>query len=382
MGLDIEIALKISWHESYNCLLYRFTSEQLLLNTVVFFSLLIIFLIVFILFYFFRKKRRNQRKISLQKKFNDFISEIAVCDSKEELNEVFLQPAYQKILNQSQQTRFERNLLIRELAETCKKFSGTTMSNINWLFQKIQLEKELVLNLNNHRWYIKAKAVQQLAYLQQQSQINSIFQLTNHENNLLRMEAQSAIVKLTGFDGLQFLNIVNHPISEWQQLRLIQELSGHTSEKLGNISQWLKSKNNSVVDFALRLVEIYRQYEYYDEVKECLCHPSASVCKKAVVTLSQISNETTAGFLADHYPNYDESIQLVIFRILRAAGTENEIPFLLSILNHPDDAFKMEAAKAIGQISAKGIEKIEELVDETTYPWNIILPQIKTEGIT
>jgi HEAT repeat protein len=202
----------------------------------------------------------------------------------------------------------------------------------------------------------------------------------NHKNFLVRREAQIAIVKLTGFEGLEFLNVINHPISEWQQLRLIQELSGHASEKFGNISLWLQSRNESVINFALRLVEIYQQYDFYNEVKERLSHPSISICKRAVITLSHISNETTPDLLIEYFAGYDASLQILILKILQRDGNENHLPFLFSLLNHPDDSFKLEAAKAITNINPTKIKKIKELKDEFLYPWNIILPQIKMQN--
>lgn len=354
-------------------------TEQLLLDFVLIFCSLIILLIVFILIFFYRKTKHNHRKIFLQKKFNNFLGEIAICESEEELTQVFFHPDHQRILHQLGQNSFDKNLLINELAETSKQFRGSTMDNIQWLFEKMELEKELLKNLNSNKWHKKAKAIQQLAYLHQKNRIEDIFPLVNHKNILVRREAQITIVKFTGFEGLEFLNVVRHPISEWQQLRLIQELSDYTSEKFGNISLWLQSKNESVVNFALHLVEIYRQYDYYDEVKECLSHSSLSICKRAVMTLSHINNETTPDLLIKFFPGYDASLQIEILKILQAEGNENHLLFLFSLINHPDDSFKLEAAKAILNINPPSIEKMKLSIDEFSYPWNIILPQIKMQ---
>jgi hypothetical protein len=49
----------------------------------------------------------------------------------------------------------------------------------------------------------------------------------------------------------------------------------------------------------------------------------------------------------------------------------------LSFLNHRDDYYKLEAVKAIVNISKTGVEKIEKIIDKSLFPWNIILPQIK-----
>jgi hypothetical protein len=367
--------------EVVNYLHYSLFKEQLLLRTILLFCLLIIVLISFIMYYLLRRSKRGKRKTFLKNMFNDFISQIAICESEDELNEVFAQPDSQKIIHQFQRERFQKKLLIAELAKTSKKFRGSTLQNIQWLFQKMQLKNELLSNLNNKEWHTKAKAVQQLAWLKQVWSTNDIFPLTNHENALLRMEAQIAIVKLTGFEGLEFLNTVHYSISEWQQLRLIQELSGQAMEENVNVSQWLQSKNDSVVNFALRLVEIYRQHKYYDDVALCLSHSSSEIYKTAVATLSFISNETTADLLIEHYPDYDVETQLDILKILQNDGAENHLEFLLSLLHHPDDSFKMAAAAAIRKIRIASMEKVEASVETFSHPWNVILPQLKMESI-
>jgi hypothetical protein len=353
------------------------SSEQLLIDIIILFIFLIVLSIVFIFNYLFRKKKRWLRKVFLQNSLNSFIGEIAICETENELTEIFSNVDYQKVLLQFQHTESDRNLLISELAETSKKFRGATMENLLWLFEKIDLEKQLLKNLDNKKWHKKAKAIQQLAYLRQKSSIKYIIPFTNHENDLLRMEAQIAVVKMTGFEGLEFLNKVTYPVSEWQQLRLIEELSSHRGASFGNIYQWLKSENISVVNFALRLVEIYQQYDFYEEVKSCLSHSSMSLCQNAVATIINISNETTADLLVACFEDYDATIQLKILKFLQSDGTENQLPFLLSVLKHPDDSYKLEAAKAILKISDTGLFKIEESIDTNLFPWNIILPQIK-----
>jgi hypothetical protein len=363
--------------EMINYLRQHFFIQQTLFNAIIIFGVLIIILIAFIFIYLFRKKKRWQRKVFLQTSLNNFIGEIAICESENELNNIFSNPDHQRTIRQFQKRELDRNLLITELAETSKKFRGTTMDNILWLFEKMNLEKQLLKNLSQKKWHKKAKAIQQFAYLQQKNSIKNIFSFTNHENDALRMEAQIAIVKMIGFEGLNFLNNVTHPVSEWQQLRLIEELSSRTVVDLDNIHEWLKSKNLTVINFALRLVEIYRLYDFYDEVKHLLSHFSMTICKTAVVTISQISNETTADLLVAHYPGYDSLTQMKILEILQVDGTKNQLPFLFSLLNYADDSYKLGAAKAIVKISKSGMEKIENMVDTTLFPWNIILSQIK-----
>jgi hypothetical protein len=153
----------------------HFLIQQRLLDIIILFCCLIIVLIGFIFIYLFLKKKLEQRKVFLQNSLNTFIGEIAICESEDELNEVFSNLDHQRVLLQFQKNKSDRDLFISELAETSRKFRGTTMENILWLFEKLNLEKQLLKSLDQKKWHKKAKAIQQLTYLQQKNSFKNIF---------------------------------------------------------------------------------------------------------------------------------------------------------------------------------------------------------------
>jgi len=371
------ISINAKLHFVFINLLHVLIPEEFLIKAAIFFSIIIATVIIVILFFLIRKANLHQRQVSFQKKINDLISEIAVCESEKELNEVFLKTTYQKILDHYQQTSIDRDFMIQELADTCKKFSGTTMNNIHWLFQKTNLKRQLLVHLKDKRWYIKAKAIQQLAYLQQEDQLPNIFRLSNHNNDLVRMEAQIATVKLIGFRGLRFLNVISYPVSEWQQLRLIQELSMHSIENFEGIDLWLKSKNKSVVEFSLRLIEIYQRHEFYDSVVQSFSHPSLEIRTQAVISISKISNEKTVEQLINVYSDSDPFLQILILKILQSLGAEKESSLLLNQLNNIDGSIER---KSRNEKNMSEIEKKDGFVNDTTKKWNGVIPQLKIGG--
>ena len=269
--------------------------------------------------------------------------------------------------------------MTKELAETCKKLSGNSAENVQWLFEKTGLGKDLFNQLNDKRWYLKAEAIQQMASLNQHKQLRKIYYYTNHPNLLVRMDAQVAIINLTGFKGLRFLKVISHPITVWQQLQLLNELSRQNPDNFESLSQWLTSSNETVVEFALRLVGIYQRYEQYENVVNCLSHASIHIQEHAVSTLCQIHLEDTASLYVSHYHSLEKPVQFMIIQFLKDIGTDAEIPFLRSILNHPDNSFKLEAARAIKFITHSEHIIREQAMDENSYPWNIILNQINSE---
>lgn len=364
---------------NYNYILSVIIPQQLLYQITLLFAGIIILVSGIIVIYLFRKNRFDNRRKEIQKNIADLISEIAICESIEELEETYTQPRFENTLIKNKQTSFDKKVMTKELAETCKKLSGNSEENVQWLFEKTGLEKNLLNQLNDKRWYLKAEAIQQMASLNQNKHLRKIYHYTNHANLLVRMDAQVATIKLTGFKGLRFLKVISHPITAWQQLQLLNELSRQKPDNFESLSQWLKSPNETVVEFALRLVGIYQRYEQYENVVDCLSHSSIHIQEHAVSTLSQIHMDNTASLYVSHYHSLEKSAQFMIIQFLKDMGTDAEIPFLRSILNHPDNSFKLEATRAIKIISNSKFVIADHAIDENMYPWNIILKQINSE---
>ena len=122
--------------------------------------------------------------------------------------------------------------------------------------------------------------------------LDKIYTFTNSTNELIRMEAQTAVVYIAGFKGLRFLDEVTYPISDWQQLKLLELLRSLPFELLPNLKAWLNSRNSTVVVLALKLVEEYMQYQMHGEVNTCMYHQDEAVRKQAVKTLLSIVDAT------------------------------------------------------------------------------------------
>ena len=298
----------------FNTLLYITIPQHLLFQIIMLFAMIIVIVIFSILIYLFRRASKNERKELLRKRISDMVSEIAICENEEELNEVLENQEFHLSLTKIQSSDFAKGVLIKELASTCKKISGQAEKNIHWLFKNSNLDETLLLQLKSNRWHIKARAIQQMAYLNQTNHLTKIYRLTNHENKHVRMEAQIAIINLTGFNGLRFLNVTKHPITEWQQLRLLHELSRKKADNFNELSKWLKSENESVMEFALRLVSIYQRYEQNENVLNCLYHPSDLICRIAIETICKIHDDKTALSLIAIFHDRDRPLQLLIIK--------------------------------------------------------------------
>lgn len=362
-------------------LLRVFVEPWHLLAGMFFFVTVIAGIILFILLYLVRRSTRTARRLQLRNQYSELISLIAICETDEELQGLMKETQMLQVLQNLLKDGFARKVLIGELVKTMNSMSGTAAANICWFYEQAGLEKDSLERLQNGRWYVMARAIQELAALRQQKYITKIYRLTNHKDELVRSEARTAVVKLTGFDGLRFLDVISYPLTEWQHLCMLHELSTQKNQSFQSIPRWIESTNYSVVEFALRLIEVYKLYDLHNNVLTCLSHPLKSIRKKAIAVIKEISQPDTAAILISRFQQEDDDLQLLILQVLKETGTETELPFLLEQLLHPLAECKTAAAKAILHINPGGFLLIEQKVQPDQYPWNILLLQLKQEQV-
>ena len=127
----------------------------------------------------------------------------------------------------------------------------------------------------------------------------------NHKKLLVRLEAQNTLLKFNGFKGLNFLDQANYPLTEWQQIKLLEQLNTLPSGDLSGIENWLTSRNDSVVVFALKLARNYFQFQLHDQIVTCLQHPHSDVRNEAILTLKAIPTALTAQHLMAAFLYFD-----------------------------------------------------------------------------
>ena len=343
------------------------------------FLLAIAGLVLFIAFYMVKRGALSARRRRLRQQFSDFISELAICDTEEECTVFVNSPATKQLQDRWLSDRFARNTLIRELTAVAKNMSGQATANICWYYEKADLYADTLKHLKSKQWHVKARAIQQLAHLQQSRFARRIYRLTNDKHELVRNEARIAMVKLTGFKGLRFLHYISYPITDWQQISLLHELAQHRRIAFPSLQELLQSANTSVVEFTLRLIASYQQFELKDAVVKCLQSPEPAIREKALIALMEIGDETSVEAILQNFHKEDPRLQLLSLQVIQKTGASGCTAFLLSLLCHPDHEIKAASARAILEWEPDGQCLIAERVPTDAYPWNQLLPQLKQE---
>ncbi len=333
--------------------------------------------IVFMLAYLIFRRKREKNKAKWRQNTDLLLRRAIFFEEEDERPDSFL-PITPKILKWLRRPAF-RQFLIDELIQARKNLSGSATENLRKLYIQLGLDKVSERKLTNMKWHIKARGIQELAMMDQKDRLFRIYRMTNHPIEFIRMEAQLAIVQLYGFVGLRFLDVVSLPISEWQQIKLLAQLPKMSADPIKGIEKWLRSSNDSVILFSLKLTAIHHRFELHDQVVACLEHPNRMVRIQAVKSLQVIYNESTGSRIIQPYTKNGKRYQVAVLEALQQVGTQKELAFLKNELLNEDDALKLAAARALLKLSEKGIKWLDSFKQAGTYPWKEIIQQAKNE---
>lgn len=277
--------------------------------------------------------------------------------------------------------RHFRKLMTSELLSATENMSGTAAANIRKTFYQLKLNKWTAKMLESRSWHIKAAGIQQVGIMGMQEYRPKIDKFIHNKRRLIRVEAQNTLLKLSGFEGLRFLDEATYPISEWQQIKILEELSQLPPENFTGIDKWLKSKNDTVVIFALKLSKVYYRFELYNEVLACLDHDNAEVRRQAILACADLQTVETARHLTSQFPSEEERNKLAIINALAQIGAVEEIPFLSSLLSVENNKIIIAAAYSLATISEDGMTALESHPNAGFYPLDRIITQIKSEKL-
>ncbi len=338
--------------------------------------LLILGLLVYMLSYLYFKNLYD-KKFDKWSLVSDLLIRKAVFYDDDELDGDAMIPVTSRAEKLMSNKHF-RKLLVNEIMSAKRSITGISADNLKHLYVQLGLDKYAMSNLSSSRWYIRAKAIQELTVMDMHELVDQIYQYTDDKNDLARMEAQSALIAFNGFEGLNFLGTVTYPISNWQQIKLLQQLS-HLPPAYIDMSHWFKSDNSSVIIFTLKLARIYQRFDLYYDIVSCLDHPDPSVRYEAIHCLNEIYTDETSDDFVSRFLGEILKNQLAMIKVMETVGTEKDVEFLLDLLTHENDQIKISAARALVQSNKDGMVSLEKYSREQNQSINEIVMHIKGE---
>ena len=205
---------------------------------------------------------------------------------------------------------------------------------------------------------------------------DEIYNALNSGNEILRMEAQIALVRLNDVNPFEFLYHLKRPFSLWEQITLHELLVQHNL-KVPEFKQWLTSPNDTVVMFALRMIREFKQFDAESEVIKTLSHKNRDVRKIAIEISGDLGIRNTLNVLKKMY-KYEEYPNC--FEILRSMGKMPDVAmmgFLKLVLDKESDVqLQIEATKSIENMGEEGVKALVKLMKSEYKNYNIIIRHV------
>lgn len=351
----------------------KITIHELLLAIIIVF-VLVMLLIIVVLFYSFYKYRVLSNKQIWTHIIENKITESIVLgqnfvEDDESFNLYLREPAF-------------RSIFLDLLVASERKFSGSAREEITHLFHKFSLEDEAWRNLIKKKAYRIAGGIQELTAMRVLRALPQFTSMLEHRQKQVYQEAQYGIVSFKGAEGLHFLDNLKHPISEWQQLRLLHSIADISHPQSVSINLWLASENTSVVIFTLRLMRKFQMLPFYGEVLQLLAHDDTAIKIQVVRTLEAFENNNTIDQLVKAFPDQPLDVQIEILKAMKVSKSLECDGFLKKQLwEHPAVAIKIWSAEVLVSLGERHYLRDMVLDEQTPNDFKHIINHALQEKI-
>ena len=248
-----------------------------------------------------------------------------------------------------------------------KNFSGSAADVLRNLYLELKLEKEAIRELNNPDWGTQAIAIRELAQLKIVEANKKIKKFTAHENQIIRLEAQVAILTLESDNPFSFLSTTKSLLTEWHQVNLTRVIEQMDKSTLPVFSQWFSVKNNSVVEFSVKMTLQYDQFQSAPELIELLQHPSQEIVGEAARVLGIFCAYESQPMLLKAFRTANKTVKLQIIEALGSCGTDELIPFLQQQLLQNDIELAFAAGASLKKLGPDGEAVLQQNTTSMLY---------------
>jgi len=284
---------------------------------------------------------------------------------------------------------FNREILISQMRELSKSMNMTMSIGVNEeaivqlrdLYYRMHLDQDSIRKIYSSKWHIQIKGFRELAFMGVIEVNDKIRQSLNSRNEILRMEAQLALIRLSQDDPFGFLDELTYHFTLWEKLNVYELITIHDLP-VPQFSRWTDSKNKTIVDFALRMIQVFKQYNAFPQVVKCLGHPDAGIRRTAIVVCGELQLREALPHLKQMYKNEDYNNCLAIVNAMGKMPDEMMLGFLKLVLDKEEDVqLQIESAKAISKMGEVGISALVKLMKSEYKNYQIIIRHVLDKRI-
>ena len=276
---------------------------------------------------------------------------------------------------------YSRQVLIDQMIDVSVNLKGEEARKLTGLYRYLGLYRDSLDRANDKRWHKKIKGFRELAFMNIRDANDLMYKALDSSNDILRMEAQIALVRLGDKDPFEFLSRLNKPFSLWEQITLHDLIIQHNIPE-PSFKRWLASSNFTVVLFALRMIREFRQTDAEDDIRKALLHHQPEVRLLAVEVAGDLGLSSTLETMRQMYKDQDYKISLEILRSIGKMPSVSMMGFLEQVLDSEEDVqLQIEATKSIEKMGEQGINTLLDIMKSEYKNYNIIVKHVLDKRI-
>ena len=323
------------------------------------------------------------QKVQIKKwkeKIDNMLANLIIYDDSDSTEEA-VEHFYPRLKKLPLKNPIVNKILIAEILNYHKNFTGKTAEILTVLFVKLNLDKDARKKLKDKNWEVKIEGIREASQMELRDIAETVFTYTDDENALLRMEAQAAYIKLSETDPFHFLDRAHERILDWHQLVLFEVITKNKKLVIPSFSKWLHSPNDTVVTLCLKLIDHFMQFDAAEELERLLMHHNPKIRKKAIQILGKLEIEGSEKHIFEIYFDQPLDIKLEILETLGRISSSKYTDFLSSRVYSDDFKIKMTALKAIKMNTEIGAETLKEIYKQTSSDNRAIINHVLDERI-
>jgi hypothetical protein len=317
-----------------------------------------------------RSKERTLEKY--QQKYESLLIEYLYSENEGDETNI-KQLSIINYLKKSSVYGLQRKIIISTLLKLKNEISGEIAVSIQKLYYQIGLESYALKNLKSKKWDVTARAIKELSLFEITETQDEILKYMNHPKKEVRKEVQIYLVRLFRFEGLKFLDNLTTSLSEWDQIQLLEILQKNKENTPPDLTNWLKSSNDSVVSFALKLAKIYYQYEVKEIIISLLYHHNEEIRISAIQALSHLSVTESKEILKENLTKRSIDEQIAVFKLFENLSDSNDISFIKEYVNNENFEIKVSVMKILNIITEDETHTFKIISNNEEYSESINL---------
>jgi len=265
------------------------------------------------------KNIRNEKKKKQQELLIDFLNSFLFDEDFDKDSEI------KNFKKEHLKSTLEIKVTIKEILHFHENLKGESARELEILFTRLGLVNFILIDLNKGSWYTTARAINALSELGLEVPDHKIEAYLNESRNEVRQQSQLYFLKLANENPLQFLNKTIRPLTTWQQIYIENALKNFYKGTPPDFSQWLEHDLSSVVEFSIRMIARYNQFEHIEKLLPYIKHQNDIIKWETINSLVSLEYTELLELIIPDFMNNSRVIKLEILEAVKQLGSYEEL---------------------------------------------------------